>query len=79
MRFAPLTLALLVIAACGTPSKEPSEPQTPQPVLDGGAEAKVMPDFSLEDRNPSSQSFQTRVSPRAHEGEITGWYFSHAS
>ena len=76
MRFAPLTLALFVLAACGTPSKEPSQPQ---PVLDGGAEAKVMGDFSLEDRNPSSQSFQTRVSPRAHEGEISAWYFSHAS
>ena len=38
-----------------------------------------MPDFSLQDVNPASVTFDERVSPREFEGRISAWYFGHAT
>ena len=39
----------------------------------------LMPDFELEDTNPTSVTFgEGPVSPRALMPAITGWYFTHA-
>ncbi len=70
-----VAVALAVLSACGPDAQTPPAP----PVLDGGTEPTVMADFSLEDRNPGSATFGEAVSPRAHQGAITGWYFSHTT
>ncbi len=62
------------LMACGTSSQPPVTPN-----LDAGSDPLVMPDFSLVDQNPSSATSGQSVSPRAHEGAITGWYFSHTT
>lgn len=38
----------------------------------------IAPDFSLEDENPSSLTFETVVSPRDYLGYVIGVYFAHA-
>ena len=74
MRASLLAAAALLLSACAP------EPQTPpSSVLDAGSNPLVMPDFSLVDQNPASATYGQAVSPRAHEGAITGWYFSHTS
>jgi len=46
----------------------------------GGPDAdSVVPDFALEDVNASSERFGTQVSPRDLEGQVSGWYFGHAT
>ena len=40
---------------------------------------KPVPDFSLVDVNPTSARFGTAVSPRDLEGQVSGWYFGHAT
>ena len=39
----------------------------------------MVPDLALEDVNPSSPFFGTTVSPRRFLGQISAWYFGHAS
>lgn len=41
--------------------------------------SRPVPDFSLEDVNPSSARFETAVSPRDLKGQVSGWYFGHAT
>ncbi|MEQ9320898.1 MAG: hypothetical protein RIF41_17180 [Polyangiaceae bacterium] len=38
-----------------------------------------MPDFSLTDVNGSSATFDQSVSVRDHEGQVSAWYFAHAT
>jgi len=38
-----------------------------------------MPDFSLADVNAASPTFSTNISPRSHLGEVSAWYFGHAT
>jgi hypothetical protein len=38
-----------------------------------------MPDFTLPDVNPNSATNGMNVSPRAHLGEVTAWYFGHST
>jgi hypothetical protein len=44
---------------------------------DADGSLALVPDFSLEDVNPSSTSYQTTVSPRDHIGHMSLWYFAH--
>jgi hypothetical protein len=37
------------------------------------------PDFSLRDVNTTSPRFDEMVSPRNYEGEVSAWYFGHAT
>jgi hypothetical protein len=68
------TLAwLLVAAACGGGSDGGGDPN---PGIPAGTPA---PDFSLEDVNPSSATYQTDVSPRQKLGQVSAWYFGHAT
>jgi len=39
----------------------------------------AMPAFSLVDINPSSTSFNQPVSPRDYLGQVSSWYFGHAT
>ena len=36
-------------------------------------------DLSLLDTNPTSLTYNQRVSPRDYLGQVTGWYFGHAT
>ena len=37
------------------------------------------PNFSLEDVNPTSTTYQQQVSPRDYLGKVSGWYFGYAT
>lgn len=39
----------------------------------------IVPDFSLTDVNSSSTSYNSPVSPRDYLGQVSGWYFGHAT
>jgi hypothetical protein len=41
--------------------------------------ALALPDFSAEDVNPQSSRYQRAVSPRDYLGQISAWYFGHAT
>ncbi len=43
------------------------------------AEGLQVPDFSLQDVNPASATFNRAVSPRDYVGQVSAWYFGHAS
>ena len=62
-----MSLALVLLAAC----EDESGPAGP---LVG-----LVPDFSLTDVNPNSPSTGLAVSPRQHLGQISAWYFGHAT
>ncbi len=36
-------------------------------------------DFSLSDVNPTSESYNQSVSPYDFTGQVSGWYFGHAT
>lgn len=42
-------------------------------------EGELVPDFSLVDVNESSSRFNESVSPREYLGQVSGWYFGHAT
>jgi hypothetical protein len=45
----------------------------------GEAGDSQVADFHLLDVNESSATFNQRVSPRDYLGQVTGWYFGHAT
>lgn len=47
--------------------------ETPQP------SNEALPDFSLTDVNANSAHHQEAVSPREYLGQISAWYFGHAT
>jgi hypothetical protein len=67
MRRAVFSTLLLVplLAACSSGS---SGPLATEPV----------PDFSLQDVNPTSTTFMADVSPRQYVGQISAYYFGSA-
>lgn len=60
-------LPLLGLLACTSGDGLPLPPFEP------------VPDFALEDVNPTSPSFETLVSPRDRIGQVSVWYFGHAT
>jgi hypothetical protein len=42
-------------------------------------EEELVPDFSLLDTNPASSTYNQSVSPRDFVGQISAWYFGHAT
>lgn len=48
-------------------------------LLHGAAEGEgtPRPDFSLEDVNPASSTYQQAVSPRDYLEQVSGWYFAN--
>lgn len=62
--------ALVLFPACKDETFEP--PNGPGPT-------GVVPDFALVDVNPNSQTSGQTVSPRNHLGQISAWYFGHAT
>ena len=40
---------------------------------------EVVSDFSLIDTNPTSPTAGREVSPRDHLGQVSAWYFGHAT
>lgn len=43
------------------------------------APAAVVPDFHLVDENPASATYKQLVSPRDYLGQVSAWYFGHAT
>lgn len=41
--------------------------------------ANAVPDFALPDLNPGSPRYTETVSPRDYLGQVSGWYFIHAT
>ncbi len=39
----------------------------------------LVPDIALEDVNPSSPFFGTKVSPRNFRDKVSAWYFGHST
>ena len=61
-------------------------PTVDTPTLNGGLvdvgegeSAMMVPDFQLEDVNASSATSGQLVSPRDYLGQVSGWYFGHAT
>ena len=46
---------------------------------EGEGSAQQVADFALIDVNPTSATFDQPVSPRDYLGQVTGWYFGHAT
>ena len=42
-------------------------------------EPELVPDFTLEDLNPTSVRYAEMVSPRDYLEQVSGWYFIHAT
>ena len=65
-----IALAALMVAGCE--DKKSTEPEDLDPT-------QVMPDFAIQDVNPSSKTHGETVSPRQHLGGISCWYFGQAT
>jgi len=70
-RYAVLA-ALFLAVGCSSDS-DPTPPPPPPPPTDPA------PDFSLRDVNPNSSRFDQMVSPRDYEGQVSAYYFGHAT
>jgi hypothetical protein len=64
---AAVVAALFLALGCG------DDPVKPPP------QGNVMPDFSLQDVNPNSATTGQQISPRQFVGQISAWYFGHAT
>jgi hypothetical protein len=62
------------IEADAVADSNPDVPDAFGPVL--GSKA---PDFSLLDVNPNSSSYQSYVKPSDYFGQVSAWYFGHAT
>jgi hypothetical protein len=40
---------------------------------------EIVPNFGLMDVNPTSSTYSQAVSPRDYLGEVSAWYFGHAT
>lgn len=40
---------------------------------------QAMPEFAIPDVNPASARYNNDVSPRDYLGQISAWYFGHAT
>ncbi|MCO6458151.1 MAG: hypothetical protein J5I93_22835 [Pirellulaceae bacterium] len=45
----------------------------------GEGSGMLVADFSLLDTNPTSPTHNQPVSPRDYLGQVSGWYFGHAT
>jgi hypothetical protein len=68
-----LLAALFLVAGCAGDST------TTPPAGDGPAPDNPAPDFSVVDVNETSPRFDEMVSPRDYLGEVSAWYFGHAT
>lgn len=74
-RFRPaawIIAAIMIPLLGGCKDDSPADP-------DGGTPADPMPDFTLQDVNPNSPTFDQGVSPRDHLQEVSAWYFGHST
>lgn len=65
-----------------------SNNQADEPPSDGPTEMEALqtlpgpdalPEFAVADVNPSSPRYNSDVSPRDYLGQISAWYFGHAT
>lgn len=61
-----IVLAALVLPACGGGGKAAAVPT-------------IMPDFSLQNVNPNAVPTGNMVSPRDYLGQVSAWYYGHAT
>ena len=55
------------------------EPLERRELMAGDVAATAMADFALEDVNPNSGTYGQQVSPRDYLGQVSAWYFGHAT
>jgi hypothetical protein len=75
---AALTALLLPLAACGSGAGD-APASSPPPDPGGPPQGQVAPEFSLVDVNPASPSAATEVAPSDSVGQVSVWYFGHAT
>lgn len=68
---AVLVVGLAGLAACTTIVPGDGDPAEPA--------ADALPEFAVADANPASARFGENVSPRDYLGEVSAWYFGHAT
>ena len=54
---------------------DPEDTDSSRSTPSSDAPPNAQPDFTLEDINPSSQSFTQSISPRDYLNQVSGWYF----
>lgn len=67
-----LLLAGALVTGCSDNDNSTSAPP------DGNTPA-VVTDFTLDDVNPTSDTFGQGVSPRDHLARVSAWYFGHST
>ena len=70
---APLLAALVLAATFGVLAGCGEDPVEPLP------NDTLAPNFTLQDYNPNSASFNALVSSRQQMGKVSAWYFGHAT
>jgi len=68
-------LAAFFLAAGCSSDSDPTPPPPPPTELP----TDPLPDFSLRDVNTNSPRFDQMVSPRDYEGQVSAYYFGHAT
>lgn len=58
-------LLLGLVSACGNSQPSPAP--------------KLMPQFQLVDVNSASATYQQKLSPSYFKGQVSAWYFGHAT
>lgn len=74
----PLLLSF-VLAACLAPAGCGGCDTCDEGLPGGGTPFTQAPDFTLQDENPNSATYQAPVSPRDHVGRVSAWYFGWAT
>ena len=67
------------IVLLGAGCSSDSDPAPSGPTGPGPNTTDPVPDFSLRDVNVNSTRFDEMVSPRDYEGQVSAWYFGHAT
>jgi len=69
----PLPALCLVLAVAFAACSKDDDPVVPDPG------PVPVPDFALEDVNPTSATYGQAVSPRDQLEKVSAWYFGHAT
>lgn len=73
----PLATALVALACVAWAAGCSDDGDDNNPGGPGGSNAA--PDFSIQDVNDTSPRFNDMVSPRDYQGQVSAWYFGHAT
>jgi hypothetical protein len=71
IRFLAPLLVIALAMGVGCNNDSPSRPKVPV--------GDEIPDFALTDVNPNSATHDSTISPRDYLGDVSAWYFGHAT